>query len=145
MTAPGSDCPQLTLVGRRALREVIHGFSEEARTRGFASLGFPKFAFVSAKVFGRRPSRVNSGMYLRMQPESGSMTRSLGVVKRTKVRDLLMSAFAKSGRSIGRLSMSLTGSYRPIAVVQIDRNRVKLRAAYGQAQLLAYSWIGASG
>jgi len=28
------------------LREVFHGFSEEARTRGFASLTLVRFAFV---------------------------------------------------------------------------------------------------
>ncbi len=28
------------------LRGVVRGFSEEARTRGFASLGFPRFAYV---------------------------------------------------------------------------------------------------
>jgi hypothetical protein len=32
------------------LREVFHGFSEEARTRGFASLAFARFALVEYRV-----------------------------------------------------------------------------------------------
>jgi len=32
------------------LREVFHGFSEEARTRGFAPLTLVRFAFVVAKI-----------------------------------------------------------------------------------------------
>ena len=30
----------------RVLRGVVEGVAEEARTRGFASLGFPRFAFI---------------------------------------------------------------------------------------------------
>ena len=31
------------------LRELVYGFSEEARTRGFASLTFVRFAFVESR------------------------------------------------------------------------------------------------
>jgi hypothetical protein len=36
------------------LREVILGFSQEARTRGFASLSFLRFAFVAKFWWWRR-------------------------------------------------------------------------------------------
>jgi len=36
------------------LREVFHGFSEEARTRGFASLTLVRFAFIEAIVTGQK-------------------------------------------------------------------------------------------
>ena len=35
-----------------SLRGVIHGFSEEARTRGFASRAFARFAFHIDRVWG---------------------------------------------------------------------------------------------
>ncbi len=35
------------LGGLRVLRGVVRGVAEEARTRGFASLGFPRFALVA--------------------------------------------------------------------------------------------------
>jgi hypothetical protein len=40
------------LVARRSwvLRGVIHGFSEEARTRGIASLTLVRFAFVDSDI-----------------------------------------------------------------------------------------------
>ena len=41
-------CWHRQLGGLGVLREVVHGFSEEARTRGFASLTFVRLAFVEA-------------------------------------------------------------------------------------------------
>ncbi len=45
------------------LRGVDDGYSEKARTRGFASLAFARFAFPGRIVLSR-PNTVNSGMYL---------------------------------------------------------------------------------
>ena len=46
------------------LREVIAGFSEEARTRGFASLTLVRFAFINQLNSLVQWETVNSGMYL---------------------------------------------------------------------------------
>ena len=48
--AAGSPC--YVKLARRSwvLREVFHGFSEEARTRGFAPLSFLRFAFFGTRV-----------------------------------------------------------------------------------------------
>jgi hypothetical protein len=42
----------------------MDGFSEEARTRGFASLTLVSFAFINYPVSGKAQTAVNSGMYL---------------------------------------------------------------------------------
>ncbi len=46
------------------LRGVINGFSEEARTRGFASLALARFAFFNVPDSPVQQEAVNSGMYL---------------------------------------------------------------------------------
>jgi len=46
------------------LRGVNDGFSEEARTRGFAPLTLVRFAFSRPEYCDRRGNPVNSGMYL---------------------------------------------------------------------------------
>ena len=55
----------MTLAARRSwvLRGVDGGYSEEARTRSFASLAFARFAFLDGIVLSR-PNTVNSGLYL---------------------------------------------------------------------------------
>ncbi len=52
------------LGGLGSFGESFRGFSEEARTRGFASLTLVRFAFVNLPDFPIQQEAVNSGIYL---------------------------------------------------------------------------------
>jgi hypothetical protein len=70
----------------RVLREVFRGFSEEARTRGFASLPFDRFAFVTTSL-GEIWAFFNAKNYVELIVRSTVSTSTVGRLDRNRIDD----------------------------------------------------------